>query len=140
MPRPTPEELADILEQDRLWGRDIARTLTAAEAQTLDVPPRSERTDDTWVEIAGLMDGYLVAWELLDRDLWEWFAEAVPYMPPSEYPEREHWEQFTVMELRMLLFAYQRKDRWDSQTTETTYHIPANDILDVLREKLEKTR
>jgi hypothetical protein len=138
MPRPSPEELADLLEQDRLWGRNIARTLADAEAQTLDIPPRKKRKDGDWVDIAALLDGYVVAYDLFDRDLWEWFAEAVPYMPLGEYPEPEHWEQFSIMELRLLLFAYYRKDRWDSQQVDTTYDIPANDILDVLREKLEK--
>lgn len=137
MPRPTPEELADILEQDRLWGRDIARTVAAAEAQRLEIPARSGRTAATWIEIADLLDGHFVAWDLMDRDLWEWFAEAVPYMPSGAYPEREHWEAFSVIELRLLLFTYYRKDRWDSQQADTSYHIPANDILDVLREKLE---
>lgn len=140
MPRPSPEQLADMLEQDRLWGRDIARTLAAAEVQTLVIPPRDKRAADTWVGIAARLDGFLVAYDLFDRDLWEWFAEAVPYLPENEYPEPEHWRQFGVIELRLLLFAYYRKDRWDSQQVATTYHIPANDILDALREKLEKPR
>lgn len=137
MPRPTPEELADLLEQDHLWGRDIARTLAAAQAQSLDIPPLDKRKDDDWVRIAELLDGFAVAWELFDRDLWEWFAEVVPYMPVDEQPDPEFWEQFSVMELRLLLFAYYRKERWDGQQTGATYESEANDILDALREKLE---
>lgn len=138
MPRITPEELADLLERDRLFGTSIARTVAAAEAQTLSIPPRAKRPANAWIEISDMLDGFLIAPELLDRELWEWFSEAVGYLPDGQYPTVEHWKTFTVMELRLILFGYYRKDRWDSQQTDTTYHIPGNDILDVLREKLEK--
>jgi len=140
MPRLSPEELADLIERDRLFGSPIARTLEAAEAQTIVIPPRAKRTENTWIGIAGMLDGYQITPELFDRELWDWFAEAVPYHPAGEYPDIDHWRQFTVIELRLILFGYYRVDRWDSQQTDTTYYIPANDILDVLREKLEKPR
>jgi hypothetical protein len=136
MPSMTPEQLAELQEQDQKLGRTIARTLAAAEAQTLDILPREERAEHAWIRIAMMMDGYNISHELLGRDARAWFGEI--YETQGERPPLEFLRQLSVMELRLLLFAYYRADYWNNGGS--TSEEEANDILDVLREKLEEQK
>lgn len=136
MPAMTPEELAELQEQDRKLGRTIARTLAAAEAQTLDIRPRAERTENAWIRIAMMMDGYNISHELLGRDARGWFHDVCERA--GERPSIEFLRAMSVMELRLLLFLYQRSDYFEGGNPAND--APANDLLDVLREKLEEAK
>ncbi|MBK9126069.1 MAG: hypothetical protein IPM16_23475 [Chloroflexi bacterium] len=128
------EELARILKQDQELGRNIVRTRAMAEAQTLNIPPRAERTPGWWVRFAFPFDGYNIAYEVHGEDLNTWVNRAVYRGRHTFSPD--DLRDFPILDLRLMLFHLQRSDYFSGGDPDT-YDPIANDLLDILREKLE---
>ncbi len=102
----------------------MASTVAEAQVQAFTVPDMDE-----WRQFASLVDGYSVGQELGFHVI-DWSREQ-----QVRYEETGTWD-LSVLELRLMIFAQQRIDRWSGMTYHECDHI-VESLLAALRQAVE---